>query len=139
MEDTNNSSRKNIARMGFHYYQDMDHFTEKDLSRWLPELESLGAAWLVIQSAPDRAIPEPFIRGLLQSGIEPIVQMQVALFQPSRSNPASGWCWSPIHVGGYDIFSFLTAPTSPPAGLRQHGSRKISWNAFLIAFYLWPK
>ena len=86
MEDTNNSSRKNIARMGFHYYQDMDHFTEKDLSRWLPELESLGAAWLVIQSAPDRAIPEPFIRGLLKSGIEPIVQMQIALFNPPEQS-----------------------------------------------------
>ncbi len=86
MEDTSTSNRKNIARMGFHYYQDMDHFTEKDLSRWLPELESLGAAWLVIQSAPDRAIPESFIRGLLQSGIEPIVQMQIALPNPPEQS-----------------------------------------------------
>ncbi len=79
MEDTENTTRKNIARMGFHYYQDTVHFSDKDLSRWLPELESLGAAWLVIQSAADRAIPESFIRGLLQSGIEPIVQIQLSL------------------------------------------------------------
>jgi hypothetical protein len=86
MEDTEKNPRNNIARMGFHYYQDTVHYSDKDLSRWLPELESLGAAWLVIQSAPDRAIPESFIRGLLQSGIEPIVQIQLTLPNPPEQS-----------------------------------------------------
>jgi hypothetical protein len=86
MEDNSTSARKNIARMGFHYYQDTVHYSDKDLSRWMPELESLGTAWLVIQSEPDRAIPEAFLQGLIQAGIEPIIQFQVALPNPPEQS-----------------------------------------------------
>ncbi|MCZ7543045.1 MAG: hypothetical protein M5R40_05675 [Anaerolineae bacterium] len=33
-------------RIGFHYYDDQDHFTAADLDTWLPRLEAMGASWL---------------------------------------------------------------------------------------------
>jgi hypothetical protein len=82
MDDNGLFAEKNIARLGFHYYPDTLHYGEKDLLIWLPELKKMGAAWLVIQSAPDRAIPETFIRGLLQARIEPVIQFQLPLPNP---------------------------------------------------------
>ncbi len=73
-------SRK--TRLGFHYYSDTLHYRESDLNFWLPELQSLGASWLVLQSAADRAIPETFLTGLLHAGIEPIIQFRLPLANP---------------------------------------------------------
>lgn len=63
-------------RLGLHYYPDTLHYREADLAAWLPELEALGASWLVLRSELDRAIPEHFILGLKQAGIEPIIHFQ---------------------------------------------------------------
>ena len=82
MEDIGTSERNMIPRMGFHYYQDTVHYTEKDLSRWLVELKDLGASWLVLRSEPDRAIPETFLRGLIEANIEPIIQIPLPLPNP---------------------------------------------------------
>lgn len=70
------------SRIGFHYYPDALHYRTSDLQTWLPELKSMGASWLVLQSPPDRAIPEPFIAGLLEAEIEPIVQFNFPLASP---------------------------------------------------------
>jgi hypothetical protein len=69
----------NQTRLGFHYFPDTLHYRESDLVAWIPELRALGAAWLVLMASPDRAIPEPFIRGLVSAGIEPIVHFPMAL------------------------------------------------------------
>jgi hypothetical protein len=61
------------SRIGFHYYPDDRHYTERDLEHWLPALLRLSARWLVLQASPSRSIPEAFIRGLTQAGIRPIV------------------------------------------------------------------
>jgi hypothetical protein len=82
MEDNGLIAEKNIARMGFHYYPDTLHYTEEDLAFWLPELNGMGAAWLVLQTEPDRAIPETFISGLLHAHIEPIIQFRLPLPNP---------------------------------------------------------
>lgn len=66
-------------KIGFHYFQDTDHYTNKDLNTWLPELIKLKASWLVIQSDSSRAIPEQFIHGLLQANITPIIQFPLRL------------------------------------------------------------
>jgi hypothetical protein len=71
-----NSSFQN-SRIGFHYYPDTYHYRESDLHAWIPELRSLGAAWLTLTAPTDRAIPEYFINGLLRAGIEPILHFQV--------------------------------------------------------------
>jgi hypothetical protein len=60
-------------RLGFHYFADTQHYRESDLRAWLPELQSLGANWLILTAPADRAIPEVFIRGLLDGGVIPVL------------------------------------------------------------------
>jgi len=60
-----------------HYYPDALHYRECDLKTWLPELKAMGVAWLTLLAPPDRAIPEPFLQGLLQAGIEPILHFRM--------------------------------------------------------------
>ncbi|MBN2257619.1 MAG: hypothetical protein JW704_07320 [Anaerolineaceae bacterium] len=66
-------------RLGFHYYPDTLHYRESDLRAWLPELQSLGAGWLVLTAAADHAIPEVFISGLLAGGIQPVIHFKVPI------------------------------------------------------------
>jgi hypothetical protein len=61
------------ARLGFHYFPDMDHYTERDLLTWLPELTDLGAAWIVCRADASKAVPEQFLAGLISAGITPIL------------------------------------------------------------------
>lgn len=67
------------SRCGFHYFPDTLHYRDADLNIWLPELQALGAAWLILRSDLDRAIPESFIRGIKQAGIQPIIQLSLPL------------------------------------------------------------
>jgi hypothetical protein len=62
-------------RIGFYYYPDDQHYTQSDLNLWLPALQSMSAGWLTIQGSPDRAVPETFVRGLLEADIEPIIHI----------------------------------------------------------------
>lgn len=66
-------------RIGYYFYPDAEHYTARDLEAWLPVLDSLGAHWLTLRASPDRAVPEAFIRGLKQAGIEPIVHIPCAI------------------------------------------------------------
>jgi hypothetical protein len=68
-----------MNRLGFHYYPDDRHFTEKDLSAWLPALSALGARWLTVRTSASHAVPEPFLRGLLEAGITPIISLPMRL------------------------------------------------------------
>jgi len=63
-------------RLGFHYFPDTLHFRDADLNTWIPKLQDLKAAWLVLQSETGRAIPESFLNGLIESGIEPVVHFK---------------------------------------------------------------
>lgn len=67
------------SRIGFHYYPDTLHYREADLQTWLPEFSALGVSWLVLKSDANRAIPEAFLRALIQNGIEPVVQFDLSL------------------------------------------------------------
>jgi hypothetical protein len=62
-------------RLGFHYYPDDRHFSQDDLQIWLPKLHSLGARWLTLRCSRARTIPEPFVRGLLETNIQPVVHI----------------------------------------------------------------
>lgn len=74
------------TRIGFHYYPDMLHYQKGDLLHWLPELKELEASWLVLQASTERAVPEFFIRGLLEAGIEPLLHFNTSPFtRPSES------------------------------------------------------
>ncbi len=67
------------SRMGFHYFPNTLHYTDKDAETWIPEIKALGASWLVITSELDRAIPEGFLVALRDAGIEPIVRFEKGL------------------------------------------------------------
>jgi hypothetical protein len=63
------------SRYGFYYYPDTLHYRETDIHRWIPEFRLLGASWVTLLSPLDRAIPEAFIRSLLDAGVEPIIHL----------------------------------------------------------------
>lgn len=71
-------SERNRSRTGFHYYADTLHYREKDLEIWLPQLVRMNAGWLVLHAPENRAIPERFLQGLLNEGIEPVLNFQSA-------------------------------------------------------------
>ena len=73
---------KNNSRIGFHYFPDTDHFRTTNLNTWLPELKALGTSWLSLRAPHDRAIPENFIEGLLDSDIEPILLLDLPIDNP---------------------------------------------------------
>ena len=64
-------------KIGFHYFQDLNHYQNRDLALWQPELESLQAGWLVLKASPNYAIPEEFITGLLESDVQPIIHFDI--------------------------------------------------------------
>jgi hypothetical protein len=72
------------TRIGFYYYPDSLHYQKSDLQTWLPELNALGAQWLILDAPTDRAIPEGFLGSLLASGIEPILHFKASLANPPK-------------------------------------------------------
>lgn len=72
-------------RLGFHYFQDANHYQMKDLSLWLPELTALNASWVVLKSLATQAIPEDFIVNLSRAGIEPIIDFDLQINGQVRS------------------------------------------------------
>jgi len=73
------------TRYGFYYYPDTLHYTENNIHAWLPELISLGASWLTLLAPVDRAIPELFIRRIIEAGIQPILHMPLSTHRSGRS------------------------------------------------------
>ncbi len=74
------------SRLGYVYRHDDQHFTQDDLRIWLPILKSLRTRWLTLVASSKRTIPETFLTGLLEVGIEPIVLVRGTL---GESNPNS--------------------------------------------------
>jgi hypothetical protein len=70
-----------MKRIGFHYIPDTKHYRQSDLKAWLPELSALGAHWLVMITPANRAIPESFLRGIIQAGVTPILHFPFRLDQ----------------------------------------------------------
>ena len=75
-----------LKRLGFYYHPGTTQYRDDDLALWLPRLHALGASWLVLQAPSQRAIPESFLRGLLNAGIQPILQFHLS---PGRMAPAT--------------------------------------------------
>jgi hypothetical protein len=94
------------TRLGFHYYPDTLHYCESDLQHWLPELRAMGASWLVVQSSVDRAIPEHFLRGLIEAGIEPIIRFETSLSRPVEPAVVSPLLQAYAHWGVNGIVWF---------------------------------
>jgi hypothetical protein len=64
-----------MTSFGFHYFPDEAHYRRADLQAWLPELTALDARFLTLIGSLTRAVPEAFVRGLLDAGIEPIIHL----------------------------------------------------------------
>jgi hypothetical protein len=73
-----------MDKVGFHYRVDTNHYSDKDLSLWLPRLKELDASWVVLNAPATRAIPEGFIATLKMEGIEPVVHLQIKPSQNPR-------------------------------------------------------
>ena len=119
-ENRNSSSQPltRSGRLGFHYFPDTLHYTERVLQLWLPILVELGANWLVIRSDTGRAIPESFITTLKQAGINPFIQFNLPLGKPPAMEEISPLIESYIHWGAMHI-QFYDRPnlrSSWPAG-----------------------
>jgi len=122
---TNQENRSSLSqpfthtgRLGFHYFPDTLHYTERDLQLWLPILVEMGASWLVIRSDTDRAIPESFVTTLKQAGINPFIQFNLLLGNPPVMDELSPLIESYIHWGAMHI-QFYDRPnlrSSWPAG-----------------------
>jgi len=75
-----------MTTLGFHYFPDDLHYRAPDLQTWLPELKALDARSLTLVGSLTRAVPEDFIKALVQAGIEPIVHVPVVPIR--RIDPA---------------------------------------------------
>ena len=61
--------------IGVHWFPDVDHYAPSDLATFAPELSALGVSWVAMMSDLGRAVPEHFIRGLRELGVEPIMRI----------------------------------------------------------------
>ena len=75
----------NNTHLGFHYFPDTLHYREADSQAWIPELCALGASWLVLLASDNRAIPESFIRRLINANIQPILHFVLPLSKPPKA------------------------------------------------------
>src|SRR4030066_1467302 len=74
------------TRYGFYYYPDTLHYSENDLHTWMPEMKALGASWLPLLAPTGRAIPESFIRQLIEDGIQPVLHLPLPTTISGRSD-----------------------------------------------------
>ncbi len=65
----------NDSGIGFHFFPDSNHTTRADADRWIPRLRAMGASWLVLQTPPERPVPDSFLQRLMMADIEPVVML----------------------------------------------------------------
>jgi hypothetical protein len=87
-----------MTTLGFHYFPDELHYRRADLQTWLPELLALDAKWVTLIGSMTRAVPEAFIRGLLDAGVEPVIHLPAV---PTRPDPQ--------HVAGTTMSQLFTS------------------------------
>ncbi len=73
------------SNAGVHYFPDTLHYRVEDLNKWLPELKKLRISSIVLKSPSDRAIPEFFLKALLQEKISPIIEFNLPLTKKVNS------------------------------------------------------
>jgi hypothetical protein len=78
-----------ISHYGFYYFPDTLHYTENDIHAWIPEFLSLGASWLTLLAPSDKAIPESFIRRIIEVGIQPVLHIPLSTSRSGRSEELS--------------------------------------------------
>jgi hypothetical protein len=112
------------SRIGFHYFPNSLHYSDKDAEAWIPELKSLNASWLVLMSESDRAIPESFLTALKDAKIEPIIQFTDGLEKRLETTDMRVLLEAYARWGVHTV-SFFDRPNSrdawPPSDWAQNG------------------
>jgi len=65
--------KKTMTKFGFHYFHDTQHYRKSDIDTWLPALRKLRAEWLVLEAPLQFALPEHFVRSLIDVQIQPVL------------------------------------------------------------------
>lgn len=97
----------NTSRLGIHYFADCDHYQPADLQRWLPRLRQLGVQWITLRGPDKVAIPQTFVEGLVEAGIQPIIHLPLSLESPPSANELAAifrayTTWGVRHVVFFD-------------------------------------
>ena len=120
--DELNKSRS--SRIGFHYFPNSLHYSDRDAETWIPELKALNASWLVLISESDRAIPESFLSALKDAQIEPIIQFTDGLEKRLETTDMRVLLQAYARWGVHSV-SFFDRPNSrnawPPSDWAQNG------------------
>jgi hypothetical protein len=95
-------------RLGFHYYPDTLHYRESDLCKWLPVLQELGASWITLVTPVKRAIPESFLKGLINAGIKPVLHIHAPILPSVLSDIRS--CLDVYASWGVQYICFFDRP-----------------------------
>ncbi|HJX39047.1 MAG TPA: SpoIID/LytB domain-containing protein [Anaerolineae bacterium] len=66
---------KRDTGIGFHWFPDHYHYEKRYFDIFVPELKAMGASWLLVLSEGLNAIPDWFLRGLIEQDIEPIIRI----------------------------------------------------------------
>jgi hypothetical protein len=74
-----------LSRLGYHYFADEAHYTQRDLNAWLPILKGLEAHWVILRGSLKRSIPESFVRALIDHSILPIIHIPAKVGDPKES------------------------------------------------------
>lgn len=92
--------------IGLHYFDDQDHYGAKDVEKWLPALKAMGVSWLTIIGSLDRAIPESFLRALIEREIEPIIHLPLKPIQKIDQDALATLCRSYARWGAHYVVIF---------------------------------
>lgn len=97
---------RDLNRFGLRYFQDEGHYTQADWKTWRNNFASLGVGWLALTSSERRAIPESFLRAVINDGIRPLIQIPAKVGSISLREIApilkSYADWGVRHVVVYD-------------------------------------
>jgi len=129
MEHLNKKDINLPNRLGFHYFPDFEHYSQKDLHHWLPVLQEMKAGWLVLRSPITRAIPEDFIRPLADAGINLVIDFQHPLLtDPDRSDLE-------VLLSAYGKWGANYALLDRDANMRESWGNNLWANSELISSY----
>ena len=116
-------------RLGFHYFPDAEHYSQKHLDQWLPVIQEMGINWLVLYSPITHAIPENFIGSLVDSGIKVVVDFQ----HPLVSDP--DWSGLDVILSAYGRWGVSYSVLDRNINMKDSWGDSRWGNADLVPFY----